>query len=433
MNKRTKTILVNILLVLCIGLGVYVIQRPVVLELGVFTGSNWDVPSPQNGKIIDHAIALFEAEHPNVKVRYTSGIIKSDYSKWLSNKALSGDLPDVFMVMRDDLSTFADIGMLDDLNDDIQSDTTFDAKKYYSTSYETGNIGGHQFALPYESVPTLMFVNQTLINENHITIPKNWTWDDFYSICSQLTKDTDGDGVLDQFGQYGYTWQQALSSNGAHVFNEDGTKLLIEDQKAIDAIEFVRNLYRLNQGINVTSAMFDKGQVAFCPMRFSEYRTYKPYPWSVKKYSSFEWDCIPMPAGPKGANASEMDTLMFGMSKQSHHKRLAWDFLKTVSYEEKIQKQLFKYSQGVSVLKNITNSKTVQKYIQEDAPKDQNYNLDFFDETMEKAVVIHRFKEYDQVFPMIDSEMQRLLNTNEDIQKGISDTAEEVEITLGKK
>lgn len=37
---------------------------------------------------------------------------------------------------------------------------------------------------------------------------------------------------------------------------------------------------------------------------------------------------------------------MFGMSKQSHHKRLAWDFLKTVSYEEKIQKQLFKYSQG---------------------------------------------------------------------------------------
>ena len=59
--------------------------------------------------------------------------------------------------------------------------------------------------------------------------------------------------------------------------------------------------------------------------------------------------------------------------------------------------------------------------------------MDFFDETMEKAVVIHRFKEYDQVFPMIDSEMQRLLNTNEDIQKGISDTAEEVEITLGKK
>ena len=52
---------------------------------------------------------------------------------------------------------------------------------------------------------------------------------------------------------------------------------------------------------------------------------------------------------------------------------------------------------------------------------------------MEKAVVIHRFKEYDQVFPMIDSEMQRLLNTKEDIQKGISDTAEEVEITLGKK
>ena len=30
-------------------------------------------------------------------------------------------------------------------------------------------------------------------------------------------------------------------------------------------------------------------------MQFSQYRTYKPYPYRVSKYSTFEWDVIEMP------------------------------------------------------------------------------------------------------------------------------------------
>ena len=41
---------------------------------------------------------------------------------------------------------------------------------------------------------------------------------------------------------------------------------------------------------DVTSAMFDEGQVAFEPMDYSDYRTYMPYPWRVKKFSGFDWE-----------------------------------------------------------------------------------------------------------------------------------------------
>lgn len=57
---------------------------------------------------------------------------------------------------------------------------------------------------------------------------------------------------------------------------------------------------------------------------------------------------------------------------------MAWEFLKLLCYDETTQESLFKYSQGVSVLKNVSTSKNVTKYIQEDAPLDSNYNLDFF-------------------------------------------------------
>ena len=44
----------------------------------------------------------------------------------------------------------------------------------------------------------------------------HWTWNDFYTICQKVTKDTDGDGRLDQFGVYDYKWNDATLSNGGN-------------------------------------------------------------------------------------------------------------------------------------------------------------------------------------------------------------------------
>lgn len=432
-RKRLRTFLIAIL-VCCLAATFYYTQKPIVLTIGVFAGSNWNVPSPYSGKIIDDVIERFEKTHPNVQVEYVSGILKEDYSDWVSKEALNGKLPDVFMVLSDDLSTYAKVGMLEPLDTFMQTDADFNKNRYFSTTLNAGNIYDHQYALPYESSPTLMFVNKTLLEENGIAIPNvNWTWDDFYSICEKLTVDTDGDGEIDQFGEYGYTWQNALSSNGQALYDEESMKCTLQKQDVYSAIEFVRQLNRLNRNQNVTSELFDKGKVAFCQMMFSEYRTYKPYPWSVKKYSSFEWDCLPMPAGPSGNNVSQMDSLLCGISKMSSKKKMAWEFLKLLCYDETTQESLFKYSQGVSVLKNVSTSKNVTKYIQEDAPLDSNYNLDFFDDMMEQAITIKKLDGYDQLYSMADSEIRRVIDTNEDIELAMQNLNDELNILLEKQ
>lgn len=432
-KKRIRAIL-SILVVLCMSSVIYYVSKPVVLRIGVFAGSNWDVPSPKSGKIIDEAIQRFEKSHSGVKVEYVSGILKEDYSDWISKEALDGKLPDVFMVLSDDLSTYAKVGMLEPLDTFMQTDADFNQDRYFTTTLNAGNIYNHQYALPYESSPTLMFVNKTLLEENGISIPKvDWTWDDFYSICEKLTADTDGDGEVDQFGEYGYTWQNALSSNGQALYDEESMKCTLQNQDVYSAIEFVRQLNRLNRNQNVTSELFDKGKVAFCPMMFSEYRTYKPYPWSVKKYSSFEWDCLPMPAGPSGNNVSQMDSLLCGISKMSSKKKMAWEFLKLLCYDETTQESLFKYSQGVSVLKNVSTSKNVTKYIQEDAPLDSSYNLDFFDDMMEQAITIKKIDGYDQLYSMADSEIRRVIGTDEDFEVAMQNLNDEFNILLEKQ
>ena len=120
-KKRLRTFLIAILVCCLVGTFYYT-QKPVVLTIGVFAGSNWNVPSPDSGKIIDNAIKRFEKTHPNVQVKYVSGILKDDYSAWLSKEALDGKLPDVFMVLSDDLSTYAKVGMLESLDTYMQTD-----------------------------------------------------------------------------------------------------------------------------------------------------------------------------------------------------------------------------------------------------------------------------------------------------------------------
>ena len=291
MMRRWQIRTIFALIILCLILSLFYVNSNKTLKIGVITGSNWDVPSPDALKIVDNAIERFEKEHVNVQIEYISGIRKEDYSEWLSQQALSGDVCDVFMVLSNDLATFADVGILENLSSFIENDPDFDESVYFFSSYQSGQVNHVQYALPYESVPTLMYVNRTLLESEGIEVPKqDWTWEDFYEICARMTQDTNEDGILDQFGQFGYTWQNAIFSNGAKIFNDEGSNALLENDRVYDAIEFMRRLEKLNRGQSVTSEMFDKGQVVFCPMSFSEYRAYKPYPWSVKKYSSFEWD-----------------------------------------------------------------------------------------------------------------------------------------------
>ena len=95
----------------------------------------------------------------------------------------------------------AELGALQPLDVLLAGDKTVDPSDFYDAALQSGSAGGVQYALPYECVPTLMFVNKTLLENEGIPVPENdWTWDDFYTICAQVTRDTDGDGIIDQFG-----------------------------------------------------------------------------------------------------------------------------------------------------------------------------------------------------------------------------------------
>lgn len=416
----TGVIILAILAMTASGLIFRHSSQAIELQVGIFTGSGWGVPTGKSYAIAEEVIARFEAGHPGVKVTYVSGIMKRDYSEWLAEQVLLGEAPDVFFVLPEDFNLLASKGVLEKLDSRMEKDKSFDTERYYKGALSSGQTAGAQYSLPYESVPTLMFVNKTLLKKEGISLPENdWTWEEFYDICRQVTKDLDGNGVIDQFGCYDYTWKHALCANGIALFSEDGKSCHLGEERAEQAIRFVKDLQDLNRSYAVTSKEFDMGQVAFRPFAFSEYRTYMPYPWRIKKYSGFEWDCIRMPAGPEGGNISELDTLMMGMNSRSLKKELSWELLKAFCYDEETQKQLFSDSQGVSVLRDVTESPEVMAVLGEDTPGESKVDMTLLGQVMKDCVAISRFPGYEEALALADNGIHRILNGQESMDNGL--------------
>ncbi|MDO4343914.1 MAG: extracellular solute-binding protein [Eubacteriales bacterium] len=399
---------------------VFPAARTKVITIGVFSDSYWEVQNGYSYHILEDAIAAFEQKYPDARVEYTSGIMKADYSEWLSEQILSGKTPDLFFVLPEDFNTLVDVGVLKNLSSFIERDASFDEEQFYLAAYQCGQFEGQQYSLPYECAPKLMFMNKSILYREGIEIPaEDWTWEDFYDICRQVTKDTDGNGLADQFGVVGYTWQDAFDSNGIELFSQDGTSCNFTGSNVEAAIAFTADLDSLNSTVIPTTRDFDLGNVAFQPMSFSEHRAYKAYPLSVKKYSGFEWGCIPMPAGPDGDNRSTLDTLLIAMNGETKNSAYAWEFLKLLVCDTRIQSEIFEYSEGVSPLREVTESDETLERLIEDAGDSSTLNQSILGAAVENAVVAPRFRNYDDALAEVDRAVNDIVNGDTKIGTGM--------------
>ena len=428
--KRGFAIYFACLMLLTCFLGWY-LTRPKVLTVGLFAGSNWNVPEGDSYALMEEAIKRFEAEHPGVKVKYVSGIRREDYSEWLAERLLKGEEPDIFVVPGADFDLYASIGALAPLDRSMNKDTEFDPSVYYPMALEYGRWNGISYALPVGAVPTLMFVNKTLLAKEGIPIPGNdWTWQDFLRICKAVTKDTDGDGRLDQFGVYDYTWRKAALTNDVQIFSADGRNANFMSKNMEEVLYFMDELHAVSQGQEVTAKDFDMGRVAFRPFTFAEYRTYKPYPWRIKKYSSFEWDCIKLPAGPSGHNSSIMQTMIMAISARTSEPRLSWELLKTICYDPAIQELMLTKSQGLPVRRDVVESPQAQQLFTAATPGSEEMNLKIVSQVMDDSMTEPKFPRYKEAMNLADHKLLHIVQENMSLSSALSQVQKEINAYL---
>ncbi|MFA7119043.1 MAG: extracellular solute-binding protein, partial [Sphaerochaetaceae bacterium] len=400
-------LLLGVLCVVGIGFAYVKMQKPIVLELGMFTGSNWGVASEDSYKIVDRAIAKFEASHPGVRVHYYSGIRKVDYSEWYAEQVLLGKAPDCAMILREDFNQLAAIGALKDLGPLL----TVKKEDFFASSYRAGQYKGKQYGIPYEVNPMVMAVNKTLLEKKNIKIPNyDWTWNDFYSICRSITEDVDGDGVIDTFGMCDYGWKEAFASTGGSLFDSEGRHSFFADQKVSDSVRFMQRFWELNQGQKLTQDDFDMGKVAFMPLSFAEYKTYTSYPYKINKYMDYQCGILTMPSGGGGDPISEVNVLLMGISAKTKHERLAVELLEMFTHDEEIQMDIYRYSQGASPLEKVTASEEIPKILETKMENnDKQFNGQLLYDVLSNGVTFPKFRKYNECMALADSAINSII------------------------
>ncbi len=386
------------------------------IRAGVFSDSYWDVQNGNSYRILSDAISRFTQEHPEISVSFESGVIKDDYSEWLAEQIVKGSAPDIYFILSKDFNMLAETGALQPLTSLAEQDPQFDVSRYYETARGAGMINGELYALPYECAPKLMFVNKSILDRENIPMPKNdWTWQDFLEICRKVTKDTNGNGALDQFGVSGYGWKDAFDSNGVRLFDETGETCYFTSDGIDEALLFLEQLEGLSEGPKEEDADFAAGNTAFAPMLFSEYRAYKSEGLNIRKYSDFVWDCVAMPAGPQGSNCSELETLLVGMNPTSGNREMAWELMKTLTCDPQIQGEIFEYSEGISVLREVSGSDETKRRLTEQSGGEINANVMTY--VMDHTTEQH-FRNYEEAMAEAEKSVESILTEASSLRMG---------------
>ena len=308
----------------------------------------------------------------------------------LQTTMAGGNPPDVFAMDAPLYPDYQSRGVLLNLQSYIDRDG-FDLAGYYGASLVCYQTPEGYFGLPRDIQPSVMYFNKDMFDEAGLAYPdENWTWDDLVEAGKALTKDTDGDGQIDQFGIWADLWDMELLwasliwQNQGEILNTDYTKTLLGEEGAMGAWQFIYDMlfeYGIMPSPSVAEQFgdpFESGNAAMTPAGH----------WVVPFYNNvdFNWDVAHLPQGK--ARASIVNSVGFVISKDSQHPEEAWAFLKHLVGEPG-QTKITGLGLGVPALMSIANSDAYLK--QDTAP----INHQLFLDAMEYAKVKPCFRGYD--------------------------------------
>ncbi|WP_379162133.1 ABC transporter substrate-binding protein [Paenibacillus sp. sgz5001063] len=146
-----------------------------------------------------HTLEAYEAANPGVTIELVQLSEKGDTQeafKKLDLEAASSAQMDILMFS--DAAGYAQriaLGMAEPLDDYIAKDG-FKVEEDYKVDT---HLDGKVYALPGKFNPWYVLLNKDNLDEAGLTVPTDWTWDDFADYAQKLTK---GEGAQKRYGTY---------------------------------------------------------------------------------------------------------------------------------------------------------------------------------------------------------------------------------------
>ena len=206
-------------------------------------GTKW-VTQAARLEALNLALPLFMQHYPKIMVELHG--ITGDNAATIETMYASGSPDDVVLLNGNQFARLRDSGAFVDLSPLIKADK-IDIKKY-TLSDPVFLSGNKRFAMPFQLVVNLFFINKTLFKQEGVALPtEQWTWNDWADAARRLTKPEKNQygigGALGTNIQNELVW--ALASNGTHYISPDFKRTLLSEPPALEAIQWLSD--RINR------------------------------------------------------------------------------------------------------------------------------------------------------------------------------------------
>ena len=186
--------------------------------------SSWADPVEQ--RIEQEYVPRFAERHSGIEVSLESVTNQAEYRDRILTSIAAGSPPDVFLLDNIDIPAFASRDVLLDLSP-YAGRVGLDTAAFDPRVRDIFTVNGQLLAFPKGYTPMVVVYNRRLFREAGLPEPSpDWTWDEFMRDARALTRDTDGDGVVDQFGTFFdrrvFLWISWIWSGGGDVLCPDG-------------------------------------------------------------------------------------------------------------------------------------------------------------------------------------------------------------------
>ncbi|GEM03232.1 sugar ABC transporter substrate-binding protein [Halolactibacillus miurensis] len=303
-------------------------------------------------KAYQKAIDAFEEQNPGVEVEMI--VTAADQYATKLKAAITGNqVPDVFYIAPGELRSYAHSNILLDLTEYVESNDKINLDNIWQYGVDSYRFDGETqgqgsiYAMPKDVGPFSLGYNKTMFEEAGLELPDKdepMTWDEFIEVNQVLTKDTDGDGEIDQYGTgFNINWvlQSFVWSNGGRFIDDTQTKVTVDTPEFAEALQWFADhqlKYEITPSIEDAQTLdtyqrWMQGQLAFFPVA----------PWDLATFDTeldFEYDVIPYPAGQTGESATWVGTLGIAVAQSTSHPDLATELVYYLTASEEGQQAL---------------------------------------------------------------------------------------------
>jgi multiple sugar transport system substrate-binding protein len=308
-------------------------------------------------KLVD----AFQQAHPEIQVELINIPGQSDYRKRLAADLTAGAPADVVFINYRQYAGFAKLGALEPLDDYLSKSKLIAKSDFYPEAINPFTYQGKLMCIPQNVSSLVIYYNKELFDRASVPYPaKGWTWDDFLFAAQSLTRDTNGDGVTEQFGVgleasfirfAPFVWQA-----GGEIVDDapNPTTLMLDTQEAFDAADFFVGLQTIHHVVpNAEEEATQDSESRFLNGTTAMYFNSRRVVPTLRESAAFDWDVSALPQNKTAATILHSDG--FCLPSASKNKEAAWAF---IEFANSVNGQTIVASTGRTVpsLKAVANS-----------------------------------------------------------------------------